>query len=71
MSKEKKLTSASGVPYYYNEDSLSAGPHTEDGPFGELVSIFISPIGLDSQFRDYSQSFVLNPRLVLPFACVA
>ena len=31
MSKEKKLTSASGVPYYYNEDSLSAGPHTEDG----------------------------------------
>lgn len=26
MSEEKKLTTASGIPYYYNEDSLSAGP---------------------------------------------
>ena len=26
MSENKKLTSASGIPYYYNEDSLSAGP---------------------------------------------
>src|ERR1700722_9799122 len=26
MSEEKKLTTASGIPYYYNEDTLSAGP---------------------------------------------
>jgi catalase len=26
MSDEKKLTTASGIPYYHNEDSLSAGP---------------------------------------------
>ncbi|MBC7949482.1 MAG: catalase [Chitinophagaceae bacterium] len=26
MSEEKKLTSASGIPYFNNEDSLSAGP---------------------------------------------
>ena len=26
MSENKKLTSASGIPYYNNEDSLSAGP---------------------------------------------
>lgn len=26
MSDQKKLTTASGIPYYYNEDSMSAGP---------------------------------------------
>jgi catalase len=26
MSDEKKLTTASGIPYYHHEDSLSAGP---------------------------------------------
>src|SRR6201989_3510038 len=26
MSEEKKLTTASGIPYYYNEDTLSTGP---------------------------------------------
>jgi len=26
MSEEKKLTTASGIPYYYNEDTMSAGP---------------------------------------------
>ena len=26
MSDQQKLTTASGIPYYYNEDSLSAGP---------------------------------------------
>jgi len=26
MSEEKKLTTASGIPYYHNEDTLSAGP---------------------------------------------
>src|SRR5579872_5138483 len=26
MSEEKKLTTASGIPYYYYEDTLSAGP---------------------------------------------
>jgi catalase len=26
MSDEKKLTTASGIPYFHNEDSLSAGP---------------------------------------------
>ena len=26
MSEEKKLTSASGIPYYYNEDTQSVGP---------------------------------------------
>src|SRR5437868_711700 len=26
MSDEKKLTTASGIPYYHNEDTLSAGP---------------------------------------------
>jgi len=26
MSEQKKLTTASGIPYYYNEDTLSAGP---------------------------------------------
>ena len=26
MSDQKKLTTASGIPYYHNEDSLSAGP---------------------------------------------
>src|ERR1700737_1463845 len=26
MSEEKKLTSASGIPYYHHEDSQSAGP---------------------------------------------
>ncbi len=25
MSEEKKLTTASGIPYYYNEDTMSAG----------------------------------------------
>ncbi len=25
MSEKKKLTSASGIPYYYNEDSQSVG----------------------------------------------
>ena len=26
MSEEKKLTTASGIPYYYNEDTMSIGP---------------------------------------------
>src|SRR5450432_3969897 len=26
MSEEKKLTTAAGIPYYHNEDTLSAGP---------------------------------------------
>ncbi len=26
MNEEKKLTTASGIPYYFNEDSMSAGP---------------------------------------------
>lgn len=26
MNEEKKLTTASGIPYYYNEDSMSVGP---------------------------------------------
>src|SRR5450432_4651304 len=26
MNEEKKLTSASGIPYYYNEDTMSVGP---------------------------------------------
>ncbi len=26
MSEEKKLTSASGIPYYNNEDTMSVGP---------------------------------------------
>jgi catalase len=26
MSEENKLTTASGIPYYYNEDTMSAGP---------------------------------------------
>src|SRR3954467_9706225 len=36
MSEQKKLTTASGIPYYHNEDSLSAGPR---GPL--LVQDFI------------------------------
>ena len=26
MSEEKKLTTAAGISYYHNEDTLSAGP---------------------------------------------
>jgi catalase len=26
MSEDKKLTTASGIPYYYNEDTMSVGP---------------------------------------------
>src|SRR5450631_2793131 len=26
MSEEKKLTTAAGIPYYYNEDTMSLGP---------------------------------------------
>jgi hypothetical protein len=55
MSEEKKLTTASGIPYYYNEDTLSAGPR---GPL-VLGSSFV--YGLRKTDMTYHISTYLKP----------